>query len=204
MKLKLPAGPFGAYLFDCDGTIADSMPLHYIAWKKALGEWNCEFDEKLFYAWGGMPIAEIISALNKKDGLTMPVETVAHRKESLYFELLPRAQGRSRSCGAYRSPARPHSLCCRLRKHQGIRDRLAHLAETPRSIRNLRLRWRLQAGQARPGSLSARRIQSWSAARILFGFRRHGNGHPGRHVRRNVFRQSPSSVGKGCSILQTF
>jgi beta-phosphoglucomutase-like phosphatase (HAD superfamily) len=50
MKLKLPSGSFGAYLFDCDGTIADSMPLHYIAWKKAFGEWDCEFEEKLFYA----------------------------------------------------------------------------------------------------------------------------------------------------------
>ncbi len=88
-KLKLPPGPFGAYLFDCDGTIADSMPLHYIAWKKALGEWNCEFDEKLFYAWGGMPIAEIISTLNERHGLSMPVETVSRRKERLYCELLP-------------------------------------------------------------------------------------------------------------------
>ena len=55
MKLKLPKGSFGAYLFDCDGTIADSMPLHYVAWKRALEEWNCDFDEELFYAWGGMP-----------------------------------------------------------------------------------------------------------------------------------------------------
>jgi HAD superfamily hydrolase (TIGR01509 family) len=89
MKLNLPAGLFKAYLFDCDGTIADSMPLHYRAWKKALAEWNCEFDEKLFYAWGGMPVAEIISTLNERDRLTMPVEAVAHRKEELYFELLP-------------------------------------------------------------------------------------------------------------------
>src|SRR5580698_1648108 len=89
MKLKLPEGPFKAYLFDCDGTIADSMPLHYVAWKKALGEWNCEFEEELFYAWGGMPVAEIISTLNKNHGLSMPVEVVARRKESLYFELLP-------------------------------------------------------------------------------------------------------------------
>ena len=89
MKLKLPAGSFKAYLFDCDGTVADSMPLHYIAWKKALGEWDCAFDEKLFYAWGGMPIVEIISTLNKDRGLSMPVEIVAKRKESLYFELLP-------------------------------------------------------------------------------------------------------------------
>jgi len=89
MKLKLPQGEFGAYLFDCDGTIADSMPLHYVAWKKALGEWNCEFSEELFYAWGGMPIVEIIATLNERHGLSMPVETVARRKESLYYELLP-------------------------------------------------------------------------------------------------------------------
>jgi len=89
MKLKLPHGSFGAYLFDSDGTIADSMPLHYIAWKRALAEWNCEFDEKLFYAWGGMPIVEIVCALNKRHGLSMPAEIVARRKESLYYELLP-------------------------------------------------------------------------------------------------------------------
>jgi beta-phosphoglucomutase-like phosphatase (HAD superfamily) len=89
MKLKLPAGPFNAYLFDCDGTIADSMPLHYVAWKKALGEWNCEFAEELFYAWGGRPTAEIVATLNQTQGLSMPVESVANRKEEFYFKMLP-------------------------------------------------------------------------------------------------------------------
>ncbi len=89
MKLKLPAGRFAAYLFDCDGTIADSMPLHYIAWKSALRKWNCDFDEKLFYAWGGMPTAKIISTLNERHGLNMVVETVCTEKENLYYELLP-------------------------------------------------------------------------------------------------------------------
>jgi HAD superfamily hydrolase (TIGR01509 family) len=87
MKLELPAGDFRAYLFDCDGTIVDSMPLHYVAWKKALGEWNCPFEEELFYAWGGRPVTEIISALNQMHGLAMPVDGVAKRKEDLYFEL---------------------------------------------------------------------------------------------------------------------
>jgi len=89
MKLKIPDSEFSAYLFDCDGTIADSMPLHYIAWKLALAEWNCEFDEKLFYELGGMPIVEIVARLNKERGPNIPVETVAHRKENFYFELLP-------------------------------------------------------------------------------------------------------------------
>jgi len=89
LKLKLPDGLFKAYLFDCDGTIVDSMPLHYIAWKSALSEWNCEFKEEIFYAWGGMPVAEIIATLNKQHGLKMPVNDVAMRKEALYFEILP-------------------------------------------------------------------------------------------------------------------
>jgi len=89
MKLKLPEGQFKAYLFDCDGTVADSMPLHYIAWKKALGEWGCEFDEDQFYAWGGLSVAKIISTLNEQRGLKMPVAELEHRKESLYYELLP-------------------------------------------------------------------------------------------------------------------
>ncbi len=89
MKLELPTGPFAAYLFDCDGTIADSMPLHYLAWSKVLSEWNCTFDEGLFYQWGGMPVAEIISTLNEKHSLSMPVEDVSRRKEEHYFEILP-------------------------------------------------------------------------------------------------------------------
>ena len=89
MKLKIPSGTFRAYLFDCDGTVVDSMPLHYIAWTKALGEWGATFDEELFYAWGGKPSREIIADLNQMQGFAMPVETVAERKENLYFSLLP-------------------------------------------------------------------------------------------------------------------
>jgi HAD superfamily hydrolase (TIGR01509 family) len=90
MKLELPAGNFQAYLFDCDGTVADSMPLHYLAWKQALLEQGCDFPEDLFYAWGGMPVHEIISRLNDRQGLQMHVASVAVRKESLYYEYLPR------------------------------------------------------------------------------------------------------------------
>ncbi len=90
--LKIPAGHFRAFLFDCDGTIVDSMPLHYIAWNKALSEWNCSLREELFYAWGGMPIVEIIERLNKNLGLKMPVEEVSRRKEELYLEILPQLQ----------------------------------------------------------------------------------------------------------------
>lgn len=89
MLLPLPAGEFRAYLFDCDGTIADSMPVHYLAWQQALKEWGAVLPEDLFYAWGGRPVAEIIADLNEQQGLSMPVEVVAARREVLFQELLP-------------------------------------------------------------------------------------------------------------------
>ncbi|MGW4941188.1 HAD family hydrolase [Actinoplanes sp. NPDC004185] len=89
MLLPLPAGDFRAYLFDCDGTIADSMPVHYLAWQQALKEWGAVLPEDLFYAWGGRPVAEIIADLNEQQGLSMPVEIVAARREVLFQELLP-------------------------------------------------------------------------------------------------------------------
>jgi len=89
IQLQLPSGEFKALLFDCDGTIADSMPLHYVAWKRALGEHGCEFPEDIFYAWGGMPAAEIIATLGHQQGIAMPIADVEHRKEALYYEMLP-------------------------------------------------------------------------------------------------------------------
>ncbi|MEU4681058.1 HAD family phosphatase [Micromonospora sp. NPDC023737] len=90
MSLPLPAGEYRAYLFDCDGTIVDSMPLHYVAWQQALAEWGCEFPEDLFYAWGGRPVADIIVDLNERHGLAMPVAAVAERREALFRQFLPK------------------------------------------------------------------------------------------------------------------
>jgi len=89
MQLEIPTGDFRAYIFDCDGTVVDSMPLHYRAWKAALAEWNCDFPEDLFYSWGGKPVRNIIADLNQIYSLTMPVDALAVRKESLYLAQLP-------------------------------------------------------------------------------------------------------------------
>ncbi|MEV6799714.1 HAD family phosphatase [Micromonospora rifamycinica] len=87
--LPLPPGDFRAYLFDCDGTIVDSMPVHHLAWRAALDEWGCDLPEDLFYAWGGRPVADIVVDLNARHGLAMPVELVARRREDAYQSFLP-------------------------------------------------------------------------------------------------------------------
>jgi HAD superfamily hydrolase (TIGR01509 family) len=90
MKLTLPAGDFKAYLFDCDGTIVDSMPLHYVAWTKALAEYGCtDFTEEFFYSLGGYPIPAVVEKINQRDGSSIPIPAFMVRYDELYFSLLP-------------------------------------------------------------------------------------------------------------------
>ena len=92
MKLDIPPSEFAAYIFDCDGTLADTMPLHYQAWVKALRPLGADFPETLFYSMGGMPAAKVVAFLNDQQGLTMPADELADYKESLFAELIPLVQ----------------------------------------------------------------------------------------------------------------
>ncbi len=92
MKLEIPEGEFGGYIFDCDGTLADSMPLHYRAWQTALKEHGAEFPEALFYELGGTPTEMVVTILNERHGHAMPPKQTAAFKESLYLEMLHEVQ----------------------------------------------------------------------------------------------------------------
>src|SRR6266481_4963017 len=89
MKIELPAGDFEAYIFDCDGTLADTMPLHYQAWLAALKEYACEFPEALFYELGGVPTGRIVEILNERHGCSMPVQETATYKDELFIQMIP-------------------------------------------------------------------------------------------------------------------
>lgn len=87
--MKIPEGSFSAYLFDCDGTIADSLPLHRTAWLEALKPWGCDFPRELFLAWSGVPVPKTVELLNERFGLEMPPKVVAEAREAAYLRLLP-------------------------------------------------------------------------------------------------------------------
>jgi HAD superfamily hydrolase (TIGR01509 family) len=86
--LKIPPGPFDAYLFDCDGTLADTMPAHFRAWTRAVEEHGGTFPEEHFHAWAGIPHARTVEMLNETLGYTLPIAETVRRKEELAFELL--------------------------------------------------------------------------------------------------------------------
>lgn len=88
MTLEIPEGDFAAYIFDCDGTLADTMPLHYKAWCGALREAACDFPEALFYELGGVPTERIVELLNERHGRQLPPVETARAKEKLYLEMV--------------------------------------------------------------------------------------------------------------------
>jgi HAD superfamily hydrolase (TIGR01509 family) len=90
--LQIPSGEFAAYLFDCDGTIADSMPVHFLAWAHALQPYGGSLSEQRFYELAGVPTDEIVRILNREQSLRMPVDGVVDRKEARYFEMLAQVE----------------------------------------------------------------------------------------------------------------
>jgi HAD superfamily hydrolase (TIGR01509 family) len=83
-----------AAIFDCDGTLADTMPLHYRAWRETLNRHGLPhiFPEDQFYAWGGTPAKEILDRLIVLHDLSMDAVAVAHEQEEDYFRLVPELQ----------------------------------------------------------------------------------------------------------------
>src|SRR5258708_37845779 len=64
------------------------MPIHYLAWKKAVGEAGGQIPEDLFYSLGGVPSRQIVTLLNEKFGSQMDPEALATLKEEYYVDLL--------------------------------------------------------------------------------------------------------------------
>ena len=79
-------------IFDCDGTLADTMPLHWRAWQLVAERHGFHFPEERFYALGGVPSREILQMLAREQNRSIDHIAVAHEKEEAYLPLMSQAQ----------------------------------------------------------------------------------------------------------------
>jgi beta-phosphoglucomutase-like phosphatase (HAD superfamily) len=77
-----------ALIFDCDGTLADTMPLHWRAWQTVTGRHGIIFPEDRFYALGGVPSRDILKMLREEQRLILDPLLVAKEKEEEYLKLM--------------------------------------------------------------------------------------------------------------------
>ena len=82
------AALFEGLIFDCDGTLADTMPLHYVAWQDTLSRNSLEFGEDTFYAMAGQPTVYIIEQLLRDQGVTGDAMAIAKEKEQEFLKVL--------------------------------------------------------------------------------------------------------------------
>lgn len=75
---------YRAVIFDLDGTLVDSMPLHLAAWQHAAGQFGFDYDADTFYGWGGVPSRKIVARINAAQMLNLDADQVARVKMAHY------------------------------------------------------------------------------------------------------------------------
>jgi beta-phosphoglucomutase-like phosphatase (HAD superfamily) len=84
-------GPRGI-IFDCDGTLADTMPLHWRAWQVISRRHGFALNEERFYSLGGVPSRDILKLLSAEQGIALDPLAVAREKEAEYLPLIAQVE----------------------------------------------------------------------------------------------------------------
>lgn len=94
MRFIAPTSEYAGYIFDCDGTLVESMPLHFRAWRHALRAHGAsfEFGWQLFVSRAGMPLETTVLELNAQFGTQLDPAPIVAAQRALYRSLLPGVQ----------------------------------------------------------------------------------------------------------------
>jgi len=69
-------------IFDLDGTLADTMPIHYIAWKNAAAKYGIDFSIELFSQLAGIPLYPTVEKLNQIFNKSIDPKELGNLKEA--------------------------------------------------------------------------------------------------------------------------
>ena len=94
IKFQPPEKSYHGYIFDCDGTLADSMPLHLQAWNAGLSAANAPFelDGRSFMSVAGMALRHTVEHWNETHSLQIDADVVMEGKNSHYQAKMPGIQ----------------------------------------------------------------------------------------------------------------
>ncbi len=72
-------------IFDCDGTLVDTMPAHFVVWREVLAEHGIDFSEKRFYELAGVPSVGVVEAAARDQGVSVDARAVGAMKDARYL-----------------------------------------------------------------------------------------------------------------------
>ncbi len=84
-------GPQG-FIFDLDGTLANSMPVHLAAWQ-AVGDYHgFEYTKDDLDRYAGMSGGEIVRIINEKQNLNLDPDEITSQKEAHFLKNLNKVE----------------------------------------------------------------------------------------------------------------
>ena len=86
--IPLPSD-FKALIFDLDGTLADTMPVHLAAWREAGRVSGVEITDEMILTHTGMPTVAVAAKLNEQFGWSLVPEQVKADKDKAYARFKP-------------------------------------------------------------------------------------------------------------------
>jgi beta-phosphoglucomutase family hydrolase len=94
MLLSIPPGSFDGFIFDLDGTLIDTMPLHFRAWDQAMQAAGLPhpLEEDFFYSLGGVPTKRVAELFSERYRLKMDLDRVYHHKEEIFTAMQQEAR----------------------------------------------------------------------------------------------------------------
>ena len=92
-----------AIVFDLDGTLADTMPAHFLAWSEVTEAAGLSFPESRFYAMGGVPTLTIFRTLLEEQGHGGDAEALSAQKETAFEKHIPATEPAARVLAVLRS-----------------------------------------------------------------------------------------------------
>jgi len=69
-------------IFDLDGTLADTMPIHFVSWRNAAAIYGIDFTTELFAQLAGIPLYPTIEKLNEMFGTSIDPKEMGDIKEA--------------------------------------------------------------------------------------------------------------------------
>jgi beta-phosphoglucomutase-like phosphatase (HAD superfamily) len=85
---------YSGFIFDCDGTLADTMPAHHLAWQQALREGGATFDFHwdLFVSRAGMSMEGTVLELSEQFSVGLDSVLISRRQRELFGKFSARAE----------------------------------------------------------------------------------------------------------------
>ena len=82
---KLTEGNYKAFLYDCDGTLADNMQAHKDTYVLVAAEDGVNIDSAIIDELSGFPITEVVKEINKRYNTHFDPEKFEGRKSDLFY-----------------------------------------------------------------------------------------------------------------------